>query len=515
MSRATHLYSEEYELPKLVKTRDGIEFNPYEDGWIFIDCSKEHRIDFSIIERYATREIARISKFVLIEYIRKSSVPHVQNIYARFCAFLNHTFVGKQIDLICTQDILAYKSTLNRRREWYLLLLRSFFNTWVGLGFPLVESSLVEILNKMRIKGNIQGEAVRTADPDRGPLSDFEFEGISCEANDRFASGEIDFEQYLLVWLFLATGVRSVQLALLKFGDFRGIIREANGRDVYRLEIPRAKQSGKSPRSEFKSYEIIAEVGRIIENYKWKQERVAKLLNIDINDLAFFSDENSRIMVPGLQYHKTGQQLASQLKEVLDKFHIVNLKSGKKTRIASYRFRYTVGTRCARETGSEYVVADTLDHSTIGTALTYVKAVPDIIERIDKAMAIHLAPLAQAFVGTLIQSEEEALRAGDPNSKINSPQFSNSTLGNCGSYGVCHAVAPIACYTCRNFQPWIDGPHDLILDSLLSDRQRVLDNTGDHLIAAINDRLILACAEVVRLCSNAKKEQGEWSKQLV
>ncbi|KAA0675728.1 hypothetical protein [Roseomonas genomospecies 6] len=134
----------------------------------------------------------------------------------------------------------------------------------------------------------------------------------------------------------------------------------------------------------------------------------------------------------------------------------------------------------------------------------YVEAVPEIIERIDKAMAMHLAPMAQAFAGVLIDGEEQATRAGDPTSRIVDPDNLGRPVGNCGTYGFCGAIAPIACYTCRNFQPWLDGPHEEVLDKLLNERKRIMDETGDATIASVNDRLILACAEVIRLCEARK-----------
>ena len=130
----------------------------------------------------------------------------------------------------------------------------------------------------------------------------------------------------------------------------------------------------------------------------------------------------------------------------------------------------------------------------------YVKYVPKILERIDRAMAVYLAPVAQAFAGQLIEDESQARRKGDPRSKIVTPEAMAHPVGNCGSFGFCGANAPIACYTCRNFQPWKDGPHEAVLESLLQERKRVYEATGDLTIASINDRTIFACAEVVRRC---------------
>ena len=75
---------------------------------------------------------------------------------------------------------------------------------------------------------------------------------------------------------------------------------------------------------------------------------------------------------------------------------------------------------------------------------------------------------------------------------------------SCGKYGFCGSLAPIACYTCRSFQPWLDGPHEAVLNLLISERDRLLG--VDARIASINDRTILAVAEVVRRCAELRND---------
>lgn len=81
-------------------------------------------------------------------------------------------------------------------------------------------------------------------------------------------------------------------------------------------------------------------------------------------------------------------------------------------------------------------------------------------------------------------------------------------MGSCGKHGFCGLLAPVACYTCVSFQPWLDGPHEAVLDYLLGERER-LTSTADLRIAAINDRTILAVAEVVRLCQARREEAAD------
>jgi hypothetical protein len=148
-----------------------------------------------------------------------------------------------------------------------------------------------------------------------------------------------------------------------------------------------------------------------------------------------------------------------------------------------------------------------LDHSDTQNVGVYVASVPEIAERIDRAIAMELAPLAQAFKGALIADESEATRRGDPASRILDPRIDRSMkpMGSCGQNSFCGFNAPIACYTCKNFEPWLDGPHEAVLEHLLEKREQLLVTT-DKRMAAINDRTILAVAEVIQLCRDANAE---------
>lgn len=202
--------------------------------------------------------------------------------------------------------------------------------------------------------------------------------------------------------------------------------------------------------------------------------------------------------------HTRRDRCQNLLKRSFDKINVISERTGKKINISSNRFRYTLGTNLAREGQGEYVIAEALDHSDIQNTGVYVKNIPDFVEKIDKAVAFQLAPLAQAFQGVLVGSESEAKRGNDKRSRISNGK---QNVGTCGSYGFCGALAPIACYTCSHFQPWLDGPHEAVLDELIQKRDQVKDHTGDMKIASVNDRLILAVSEVVRRCNQVKTDQ--------
>ena len=487
--------------PASASTRDGQTWNPQDNTWRIKILSGTRRFYFSKLEKLLSEEMCRSTKHALIHYLRNLSVDHACNCYGRYLGLIKfaHDTNGGPLNVLPLEAVIAYRATLNRRTEWYLGVLRAFFQSWHDLRLPGLDPNLISWFGEIRLKGNQKGEAILTSDPDKGPFSDVEFNGILAGLNDQFAKGGIDLAAFVLVWLYMSLGPRSVQLAALKIKDFRKT-ELSNGGSGYLLQMPRAKQRGNSPRSEFKARRIVPEVGRLIERHVSLIKETWGHLETDMDELPLFIEPSSPGMALGFKHHCTSQTLAEKVNRIFKILAVQSERTNRQMKITTRRFRYTRGTRAAAEGASELVIAELLDHTDTQNVGVYVKATPEIIERIDRAMAMFLAPMAQAFAGQLIEGEGQARRAGDPRSRIVAPAAIAHPIGSCGSFGFCAALAPIACYTCRNFQPWRDGPHEDVLQSLLGERERMLAETGDMTIAAINDRTILACAEVVRRC---------------
>lgn len=170
--------------------------------------------------------------------------------------------------------------------------------------------------------------------------------------------------------------------------------------------------------------------------------------------------------------------------------------------ITAVRFRRTIGTRAAEEGYGPLVIARLLDHTDTQNVGVYAANSPAIIERIDRAIAMEMAPLAQAFAGVLVNGKGSSRDATQRIIDLRVDR-SGAPIGDCGSHGFCSFNAPIACYTCTSFEAWTDGPHEAVLDYLLNQRDRYL-RTSDKRIASINDRTIYAVAAVVDACQKIK-----------
>ncbi|MBW8364635.1 MAG: site-specific integrase [Rhizobium sp.] len=498
-------------LPSSARTRGGVTFDPTADNWVFRDGVRDVSLYFTFAPSLSD-ELRHSFKAVLLWYSENASASHLQNMHShfvRFASFLASTS-SEQIDSVTSIHILNYKASLTKDKASYLGALSGFIKKWHGLGYPGVTDDAVSVLKELRINGNAKGVAVLTMDPLSGPFTQVEVEALRTSLDSAYADGAIDEDLYFLARLFMALGQRPSQYAALKVCDISVAKNDKEELD-YTLQMPRAKQRNQHLRLEFTPRQLKPWLGSPLLEYCERVRANFKVLLGDPGQAPMFPYMSSEKFPFGYEYHHTGRSLSRALTEMLNKLKVFSERTGNLLHIMPVRFRRTVGTRAAQEGHGELVIAKMLDHSDTQNVGVYVASVPEIAARIDKAVAMKLAPLAQAFIGRLIQDESEATRHDDPSSRIIDLRIDRSAqpMGSCGQYSFCGFSAPVACYICRHFEPWLDGPHEAVLAHLLSKRDQLLKTT-DERMASINDRTILAVAQVIQLCqaSLAKEDSS-------
>lgn len=497
----------ELSLPNQVITKIGVRFDPRTHHWNYRDAVTTVSMDFSSIQKIVPQLINPI-KLSLIWYAEHRAAHHLKNMFER----LQHFFINVPVvDVITEVHLLNYRAFLSRENAWYFGALSGFLKKWHSLGYPGVTDNAIKLIKSLRVAGNTKGEAVLTMDPVDGPYSDIEYEAIQIALNDAYAKGQIDLEGYVLVWLFMLLGQRPSQIALLKVCDVVAPTSDSKSPN-YILLMPRVKQRGEMPRTEFKERLLTPQVGRLLVRYAELCKESFEGRIPDPSQAPLFPERRNRFPQPdSLVGHRTSLSLSLLLTTTLAGLEVYSERTGELLHVTATRFRRTIGTRAAGEGHSELLIAEILDHSDTQNVGVYVQATPEIVENIDRAVAHRLAPLAQAFAGKIIVDESQATRGDDPSSRIVDPRFDPtfSPLASCGKPGFCGFSAPIACYTCSSFEPWLDGPHEQVLEYLLAERDR-LTKSADQRIASINDRTIFAVAQVIEECQKitGQKEEG-------
>lgn len=193
------------------------------------------------------------------------------------------------------------------------------------------------------------------------------------------------------------------------------------------------------------------------------------------------------------QNHVTASTFTKRLKEAVERLG-TRSRSGELLYVTCRRFRYSLATRMVQNGASQAAVGDALDHSDLQNVSVYWEISSDIVEHLDGAMSLALAPHAQAFAG-IVGNEGEAIRGSDPSSRryfIDPATQQLEAVGTCGHFGFCNITAPLACYACVKFQAWMDGPHQEVLDMLLRRRESRRELGLHPKMVGIEDELISA-----------------------
>lgn len=305
------------------------------------------------------------------------------------------------------------------------------------------------------------------------------------------------------LWLCVALGANPIQYALLREEDIE--VADEEGQRFVQIRIPRMKKGADAPRAEFRTRKLTLEIGKVVldlidEN---RRHREADALPDDGRGRPVFVRKRLRLSDGPLEeygWHTYAQEFTKLVSSAVVRLGVISPRTGRAMHVTTRRLRYTFATRLVREGASRRDLAEALDHTDLQNVQVYFDIKSDIVESLDRAMALTLGPVAQAFLGKLVGSEATAARGDDPRSRIMVQDRSSGKaegLGTCGQHSFCSLYAPVACYTCHQFQPWMDGPHDKILETLLFERERRAAAGQDGRMVSLHDATILAIGDVI------------------
>lgn len=494
------------------QSRAGYWFNETDPVW---NLDKNNDVYVSKIFEFLPADVEKGFISTLAHYAATMSGAHTRNIFESFYVMLRDTRPKK----IGTVALLNWREKLSRETEWKLGTIRGFLYKWHDLGYPGVDDDVIDLLKSWTLKGNIKGDAVKRLDPNQGPLTDNELLAFNEGVVRAFEQAKISLSELALCLLISHTGRRPKQIAHLKICDLDGTKVNKKGEPMYLLQIPRAKQRGEVFRDSFKTFAMTLEIWTVLDaQRKDAIASIERVLGYELQeadrmvlplfpDLCAFRDIKSvselRSLLATDSLHLESCLVTFALKYVVEVAGITSERTGELMKLVATRFRYTKGTRAAREGFGTLVIAELLDHSDTQNADVYTQNVPEHAHALNKAMALQLAPYAQAFQGVLVDREADAKRGSDLASRI---KFKGKNTATCGQYGFCGANVPIPCYTCQHFQPWLEGPHEEVLADLLQEREKVEQITGDVAMAAVNDRTIFAVINVIQRCHDRRSE---------
>ena len=497
---------------QLHKSKSGYQFDFHANKWM-LDGS--YVINFSRLRRI-NKETEIGFRKALCRYAEELSSAFTITVFTHFNMYFDATCC-ESINII---DLTNYRASLNADNEHKLGVLKGFLIAWHEWGFKGVDAEVVRYLNELTLKGCRKGKAVLGACPYSGPLSMNELGGLFDWAANAFAINKINLEEFAYFMVLALTGRRPIQIRYLRSRDL--VSREdSNGYDFV-INCPRSKQRNSKFREHFSILPINEDLYLILQNQRdYSIKLIEDKLNLKLSN-NLLKEIPVFLELKRVKKIRSIKDLENKLKNTPDFLHMTSSRAramlhklsclntarsertGEYINFNAYRFRYTKGTNLARRGISGVALAVALDHSDTQSIGIYVENTEETVMQIDEIMAPILAPLAQAFSGKLIPSERDAVRANDPNSRIKNG--SSNSLGNCGTYAFC-ASGYRACYTCSNFQPWLQANHKEVLDEIMTERKYQVEIGISPNVIESTDRLLLAVQQVIIMCKSKNLEE--------
>ncbi|HEJ9438749.1 TPA: site-specific integrase [Proteus mirabilis] len=489
---------------------NGFEFNYLSDRWTL-------NRDVTVLVDFLDSFVQPLRNDIietLVFYAETASANHTSNIVKTLNFYQKLTGEND----LTEKGFASFKNKIPKK-DWYRVsVLRGMIRQMRYLGLDKhIDDAVFKLTDQWSLGGNNKGVAVLTLDPETGPFSDLEFQAIGLHAAHRYAEGALRTDEYACLSIFKASGRRPVQIASIKCKDF-SYSTKYTGSPTYVVLIPRAKVRGGKFRSILKPYALVNSVAQVVElHIKEQTAKVEEALGRKMTfeekgELPLFIDVGTTVEIQSIppdslmNYlkselpHIKTNNLASKLNSAVKKLKVISERTGEPLKSTSYRFRYTLGTRAAREGAGILTIANLLDQSDTQNVKVYVANAPEHAVHISKIMNQPLARYASAFAGKLVEDEAEANTENAGAARIPCRE-KDCEVGSCGSSSFCQDYAPIACYLCPKFRPWAHAPHHLILEWLVEERERLkVDANGDMQIVSINDNAILAVCQVIQLC---------------
>ena len=451
-------------------------------------------------------------KGYLVHLIKSGSTAAVANAFrqisvlVRMPAFQSAAAAGETIPYLALSQAREY---LGKEGQWKLHYGRAMYRWCTQSGHSGFDQQVLDQVEDWRIGGNLKGKAVRSRDPDEGPLTAWEVSAIVSALRAGRLTGLIPLREQAAIALALAFGSNASQFASMREEDVEPL-RSGDEIAAWIVGIPRHKKGEALSRSSFRQRKLTGLYGEIVHDLvEWNQTQPT--FENDARPLIRKIGMRKRVMVDDQwQAHLTAGDLTHLLKRAVRRLGIMTY-GGQPLEVSCRRFRYTLPSRMVANGASQAAVADALDHSDLQNVPVYWEIHSGIVDPIDAAMTTALAPRAQAFAG-IIRSEAEAARGDDEASRrfVADPATNRvEVIGNCGEFRFCGITAPYACYTCVKFQAWMDGPHQEVLDQL----QRARDDRADlglhPKMVGIEDELIDAVTDTIaRIAAKRASEES-------
>ncbi|WP_077508788.1 hypothetical protein [Pseudomonas sp. A25(2017)] len=503
------------EIPEEFVTREG-KLAVIKEGRWFLPC--ETRAGWVNIRRFGSPILQWLmAKYMIHTAQVTSSIHAVSCVDAVYSQLKERDFFNKAV--VCA-DPLLLKPALIEQMERMLTRLkikRQLWNAyrpirwylWCAEHYP--ELGFCEIyaseLDSLRIPGGPKGEAVRSLDPEQGPLHPHLEVSLITNALRTDTGTEYEhYQQRAAVALANTYGRNPGNFIALREEDVYDELDHPED-PVWVIKIPRIKKGFRSARSDFIVEALDKETFRYVQELIQANQAYESL--VEVNDIVtpcarplFRLDTPNHMRLQTGDYesafHMYSVGFGKLLRDFVERMDLISPLTKQPMILSARRFRYTVGTTYAAMGVSRRELAYRLDHSDEQHVQVYYDIMDVLTYALDKAAVLEYSRFVHLYCGGATISADsiiatDALIVTDEHSQPGDVD----AIGACGLNDLCHKFPPFSCYLCPKFRPYKSTIHEYLLDSLvrMHNERPESQTLGVHRVD-----VILAIGQVVKMC---------------
>ncbi|MCH2207638.1 MAG: site-specific integrase [Lentisphaerales bacterium] len=263
-----------------------------------------------------------------------------------------------------------------------------------------------------------------------------------------------------LLLLCYETAPRPAQVHLLNYDDFNKI--ESKNKNYYSIRYAMIKQG--TANTQYTTNRSLS-------------EKLGKLLDTVIEFNQFFIKDYKPKSPLFVDLSKISRYGTDQLRDRIESGHYVSYN------FTFSSYRHHLAQSLVDQGASKEIIADRMGHTDYQTAKAYITATPNIATIMNEALGtVKRYPIImnQLLTGEIIDNSESV-----PQSKLINGTVGGATtmtyiegIGACDNSNQCPYHPIYSCYACKKFHPFIDGPHEQVLDSL---RKEVIEFSNSSL----------------------------------
>jgi len=503
------------EIPDEFVTREGKLAKLIEGRW-YLPCETlGGRVD---LRRFGSPILQWLFAKYMIYQAQVNSSISAHHLTFEIFALLNHRdFFQKSIScldpellkpaLIAQMEIMI--STLKAQKKLWRAYRPIRWYLWGAENYPelgFCETYAYE-LDAMKIPGGPKGEAVRSQDPEEGPLHPHLELSLITNALRNDTGEEFEhYQQRAAVALSQAYGRNCANYIALREEDVYDLVDDTENPE-WVIKLPRIKKGFRSARDDFIVEAMEDETRHHVQALIQKNQALDTGIEVNETQIACarpllrrLEPNHLRVQTGDYEsaFHIYTAHFGKLLRDFAKRMQLVSPITQQPMILTARRFRYTVGTIYAAMGVPRKELAHRLDHSDLQHVQVYYDILDVLTFALDKAAVLEYSRYVSLYCGgaaiptnTVIAAEEVII------TDLHSQPGDVAALGGCGLDDLCHKFPPYSCYLCPRFRPYHSDVHEQLLEALLRmhNERPESQSLGVH-----RTDVILAVAQVVKLC---------------